>query len=143
MEIIIKDINQLEEVIPLALDFANNRRKWLFFGEIGAGKTTFIQRFCRHLGVQDPVTSPTFSLVNEYTYPAQNPADSAETMYHLDLYRLKNVEEAIDIGIEEYLEDSRYCLIEWPEIIEPLWPETPVKINIEILEDSSRKILFL
>ena len=133
-------IDGLETIAAELLRFAGDRRKWLFFGEIGAGKTTLTQAICRHFGVKDQVTSPTFSLVNEYTY-TQN--DSTKIIHHLDLYRLKSVEEAIDIGIEEYLDDPWLCLIEWPEIIEPLWPEEIVKIKIEILEDSKRKILFL
>lgn len=140
MEKIIKDITELDELVQPLLDFAKDRRKFLFFGEIGAGKTTFIQRICRSLGVTDKVTSPTFSLVNEYPYSKNG---REEYVHHLDLYRLKNMEEAIDIGIEEYLENPWYCLIEWPEIIAPLWPMDPVKIKIEILEDSRRKILFL
>ena len=140
METIVQDISQLEDLVSRLLDFAGSRKKMLFFGEIGAGKTTFIQAFCRHFGVKDYVTSPTFSLVNEYTYEENN---QEKIIHHLDLYRLKNVEEAIDIGIEEYLEDPWFCLIEWPELIEDLWPEEYVKINIEILEDSRRKILFL
>lgn len=140
MEIILQNVNELDALVPRLLDFAGGRKKMLFFGEIGAGKTTFIQAFCRHFGVTDYVTSPTFSLVNQYTYIENG---KEKYMHHLDLYRLKTVEEAIDIGIEEYLEDPWFCLIEWPEIIEGLWPEEVVKINIEILEDSSRKILFL
>lgn len=140
MENIIRDLEELESLVQQLINFAGERRKFLFFGEIGAGKTTFIQMICRHLGVQDKVTSPTFSLVNEYPYSKNG---REEYVHHLDLYRLKNTEEAIDIGIEEYLDDPWFCLIEWPEIIEPLWPVDPVKIKIEILEDSSRKILFL
>ncbi len=144
MELIIKELTELEEkVVPALLEAAGNRRKWLFFGEIGAGKTTLIQTLCRHLGVVDYVTSPTFSLVNEYTYPEAKTPGGQALVHHLDLYRLKKLDEAIDIGIEEYLDDPWFCWIEWPELIAPLWPEEVFKINLQILEDSNRKILFL
>ncbi len=140
MEHHIQNIDQLDALVPVLLEFAGDRRKLLFTGEIGAGKTTFIQSICRHLGVEGRITSPTFSLINEYSYPEEG---EEKNIYHMDLYRLKTLEEALDIGIEEYLEGPSFCLIEWPEIIEDLWPNEPVKINIEILEDSRRKILFL
>jgi tRNA threonylcarbamoyladenosine biosynthesis protein TsaE len=88
------------------------------------------------------VTSPTFSLVNEYTFKDKTD-QSEQLIHHLDLYRLKNIDEAIDIGIEDYLYDNYYCLIEWPEVVEPLLPEDVVKIKIQLLDNSSRKIIFL
>lgn len=112
------------------------RRLLLFEGEIGAGKTTLIQALCELLGLKGAVTSPTFSIVNEYQ-------TAGHTIYHIDLYRLKSLEEALEIGIEEYLDSGAYCFIEWPGLIEPLLePDTP-RISIEIMTDSSRKILFL
>ena len=91
--------------------------------------------------MRENVTSPTFSLVNEYTYAD---AEGNERLFrHLDLYRLKSIEEALDIGIEDYLYDGQYCFIEWPEIIEPILPDDAVRINLSILRDSSRKILIL
>ena len=142
MEIIIHSIDELEEVVQQLLTFAKDRKILLFYGEIGAGKTTLIQRFCRYFNVEEYVTSPTFSLVNEYTFKSKKD-QSQQLIHHLDLYRLKNINEAIDIGIEDYLYDDFYCLIEWPEIVEPLLPENVVKIKIELLDNSSRKIIFL
>ncbi len=140
MEHHIQNVEQLESLVPVLLKFAGDRKKIFFTGEIGAGKTTFIQSICRYLGVEGRITSPTFSLINEYAYSVDG---EEKNLYHMDLYRLKTLEEALDIGIVEYLEGPSFCLIEWPEIIEDLWPEEHVKINIEILEDSKRKILFL
>ena len=94
-----------------------NHRIWCLQGDLGAGKTTFVQNFCAFLGVSDPVSSPTFGLVHEYLTP------KGEPIYHFDLYRMKNRQEAIDIGIEDYLHSSGYCLIEWPQIITSLLPK--------------------
>ena len=139
---IVHSIDELDKVVEDLINYAGECRTLLFYGEIGAGKTTFIQRFCSYFEVNEKVTSPTFSLINEYTF--KNKTDQSEHLiYHLDLYRLKNINEAIDIGIEDYLYDNFYCLIEWPEIIEPLLPEHVVKIKIQILDNSSRKIIFL
>lgn len=141
MELIVKDISELKSVVKQLLDFADGRKKMLFKGEIGAGKTTFIKEFCAHFNVNEHVTSPTFSLVNEYSYTDENGKECL--IHHLDLYRLKNAQEALDIGIEDYLYDDFYCLIEWPELIENLLPERVVRINLERKEDSTGKILFL
>ena len=139
---IVHSIDELDKVAGELINYANECRTLLFYGEIGAGKTTLIQRFCNYFEVEQRVTSPTFSLVNEYTF--KNKTDQSEHLiHHLDLYRLKNINEAIDIGIEDYLYDNFYCLIEWPEIIEPLLPEHVVKIKIQLLDNSSRKIIFL
>lgn len=140
MELIIKDIADLDGAVQQLLDYAGDKKKWLFTGEIGAGKTTFIKRICAHFQVKEQVTSPTYSLINEYTYPKNG---REEILYHADLYRLKTEEEAFDIGIEEYLHSDRYCLIEWPEIIENLLPDDVVRINLELQPDSSRKMLVL
>lgn len=136
MEMIIHSEREMAGIAERLLEAAGGRRKFAFYGQIGAGKTTLIQALCRILEVEDYVTSPTFALVNVYESP-EGP------VYHLDLYRLKNLEEALDIGIEEYLYDEAYCLIEWPELIESLLPEDVLRIKINFLTESSRKILFL
>lgn len=142
MEIYVDTPAGLDEAVEKLLAFAGNRQTFAFFGDIGAGKTTFIQAFCRHFGVEEAITSPTFSLVNEYVY--HDPASDREArIFHLDLYRLEEIEEALNIGIEEILDADAYKLIEWPELIEPLLPEDAVRIKIEIVENSRRKILFL
>jgi len=142
METIIHSIEELDLVAKQLIKYAGDCKTLLFYGEIGAGKTTLIQQFCNYFDVSQKVTSPTFSLVNEYTFKDKKD-QSEQLIYHLDLYRLKNIDEAIDIGIEDYLYDKYYCLVEWPEIIEPLLPEAVVKIKIELLDNSSRKIIFL
>lgn len=137
----IKEISDWKEAGKSLLDYAGNKKIFVFSGEIGAGKTTFIQALCELLGVEERVTSPTFSLVNEYTSGQEA---SGEPIYHLDLYRLKNLAEALDIGIEELLYSGRFCLIEWPELIASLLDEEEiVRIQIQIVEDSTRKVVFL
>lgn len=137
MELIITSIETLVKVANKLLQFAGERRIMTFSGEIGAGKTTLIQQLCVQLGVKESVTSPTFALANVYTT-----AEYGE-VNHLDLYRLKNKQEALDIGIEEYLYEDCYCFIEWPEVISDLLPDDVVHISIELLENSHRKIVFL
>jgi len=137
MEIIINQLDELPKVAQQLLAYTQDRKIMTFVGEIGAGKTTFIQQICQQLGVEEAVTSPTFSIVNEYTNSQEN------TIFHIDLYRLKSEEEALNIGIEEYLDRADYCFIEWPQIIENLLPEDVLRISIETMEDSKRKIVFL
>lgn len=134
MEIIINQLSELPQVATQIIEFAQNRHIWLFSGEIGAGKTTLIQQICQLKGVTEKVTSPTFSLINQYE-------GNGGIIYHLDLYRLETMDEAIDIGIEDLLFGHQLCLIEWPDIIEPLLPDDVLKINIEIVEGSKRKIV--
>ena len=138
MEIIIPSIEGLNKAVAELLAFVGERKVLLFSGEIGAGKTTFIQAFCRHFEVREKVTSPTFSLINEYSFLDNKGKES--NIYHMDLYRLKQMEEALDIGIEEYLYSEKYCLIEWPEIIENILPEDSVSINIEEIEEGKRRM---
>jgi len=127
--------------MPNFFEQVEGRRKFVLYGDIGAGKTTFVQAFCRYLGVEEAVTSPTFALVNEYTFLQKNGIE--EYIHHIDLYRLETVEEALDIGIEDYLYDPHYCLIEWPQLIEPLLPGDVVRIKFEIVEHSTRKLVLL
>ena len=101
-------ITELPEIAAsLLLETRDYPNVWLFRGEIGAGKTTLIKEICHQLGVVQSVQSPTFSLVNEYVDGKGNP------VYHFDLYRLKNAQEAFDIGLEEYLDSRNSCLVEW------------------------------
>lgn len=137
MEWIITSIDQLEESAKKVLRIAGERRVMAFSGEIGAGKTTLIQRICVALGVREKVTSPTFALANVYVAAEQ------EEVFHLDLYRLKNEQEALDMGIEEYIHGDTYCFIEWPELIEDLLPADTLYISIELIENSHRKIVLL
>ena len=109
-------------------------RVWLFRGQMGAGKTTLSKELLKQLGIDQNVQSPTFSLVNEYQ------TNSGETVYHFDLYRLKNIQEALAIGIEEYLDSGHICLIEWPEQAEELWDFPHVNVEIEAINETQRKL---
>jgi tRNA threonylcarbamoyladenosine biosynthesis protein TsaE len=142
MEWQIEGLEALPQYSKKLLESYPSTRVFAFTGEVGAGKTTFIQNICKHLGVTSVVSSPTFALVNEYPY--LDPHNGIQrSVYHLDLYRLRSLEEALDIGVEDYLYSSNYCFVEWPTIIEPLLPADTLRIHLEILTDSQRKMLIL
>ncbi len=141
-EAVIHSPGELNDITKVLLERTREGQVMAFYGEIGAGKTALIQALCRQLGVEEEVSSPTFSLVNEYEYRRQGD-DSPHPVFHMDLYRLKDIDEALNIGIEEYLYSGAYCFIEWPGLIEALLPEDTVRIKLEIIGDSSRKILIL
>lgn len=133
MTLEINDLNELPKAARELLAFAGNERIFLFYGEMGAGKTTLIKALCSELGTDDLVSSPTFSIVNEYASPAG-------PVYHFDFYRLKNETEALDLGYEDYIYSGCYCFIEWPERISGLLPENACSIEIEIEGSNSRKL---
>lgn len=105
-----------------------------FYGHMGAGKTTFVTAICKALGVEDTVNSPTFTIVNEYR------AAKGFPVYHFDFYRINKLQEAYEIGIDEYFSGNGLCLIEWPERIEELLPEDVIKVTITPQEDGSREV---
>ena len=129
---IIKNENELDEIAQQLLK-KSNLKIFLFYGEMGVGKTRFIKSLCKGLDVLDVVSSPTFSIVNQYL----NKND--DFIYHFDFYRTNNKEEIYDIGYEEYIYSSTYCFIEWPEKIESLLPNNYIKIEM-ILDGNNRKI---
>lgn len=131
----INSIAELDSVAERLLAFANGNKFFIFEGEMAAGKTTFIKAFCTVLGVEDVVSSPTFSIVNEYE-------SKAGLIYHFDFYRLKNLQEAYDIGYEEYFYSGNYCLIEWPSKVEDLLPGNYIKVEILITGDEQRTFSF-
>ncbi|MDR1129556.1 MAG: tRNA (adenosine(37)-N6)-threonylcarbamoyltransferase complex ATPase subunit type 1 TsaE, partial [Prevotellaceae bacterium] len=104
----------------------NDKQIVALYGNMGAGKTTLIKAICREAGIKDNVTSPTFSLVNEYRTPDNR------TIYHFDFYRINTVAEVFDFGYEEYFYSGELCLIEWPEMIEELLPENTLRIFIKV-----------
>ena len=109
---------------------------YAFYGEMGAGKTTFINALCKQLGVESDVTnSPSFSIINEYRSDV-----TAELIYHFDCYRLENEAEAQDLGAEDYFDCGAVCLIEWPERIEGLLPDDTVRVDITVNDDESRTL---
>lgn len=116
------------------LDGLGDRRVVAFYGSMGAGKTTFIKAICEVLGVTDAVNSPTFAIVNEYV------AASGDSIYHFDFYRIKKLEEAYDIGYENYFFSGSLCLIEWPEMIEELLPDDALRISLKETEDGDREL---
>lgn len=124
----------LEEINNIAQQIieSNPEKVILFNGEMGAGKTTLIKSICKYLGVENPTSSPTFSLVNEYQ------TTKNQLVYHFDVYRLKNQNEALDMGIDEYLYSGNWCFIEWAEKIEDLIPEKHSIITISVLSDNKR-----
>jgi len=132
-------INNTEELPQAAHDFIANmgdNTVFAFYGEMGAGKTTFIKAICDVLGVEDEVNSPTFAIVNEYR------SATAELIYHFDCMRIKEIEEALDFGFEDYMECGALCFIEWPEMVEELLPGDVVKVKISVAEDGSRTVEF-
>lgn len=131
VDFIIETINDLPLAAGKLLAFAGQERIFLFSGDMGTGKTTFIKSICSTLGVSETVTSPTYSLVNQYE-------TTDNTIYHFDFYRIKTEDEAYDIGFEEYLYSGNYCFIEWPEKIPSFWPEKYVKISLSIKDNDQR-----
>ncbi|NNU34378.1 tRNA (adenosine(37)-N6)-threonylcarbamoyltransferase complex ATPase subunit type 1 TsaE [Mucilaginibacter sp. S1162] len=115
------------------LELAGNEKTFIFHGDMGAGKTTFIKSLCEALGVKEAVTSPTFSIVNEYR-------GTDVKIYHFDFYRLKNQTEALDMGAEEYFYSGNYCFIEWPEKIPDMLPLHYISVSLKVLNDDSREI---
>ena len=132
-------INSLEEIGKAAQEFVaamGDRKVFAFYGKMGAGKTTFIKAVCEELGVEDVINSPTFAIVNEYV------DGEGEPIYHFDFYRIKNIQEVLDIGYEDYVYSGNVCFMEWPELIENLLPDDAVKVTIEEEMDGSRKVTF-
>jgi tRNA threonylcarbamoyladenosine biosynthesis protein TsaE len=120
------DVSLLGDIAQSIIQKSIPHRVFLLHGGMGAGKTTLVKALCKYLGVVDQVTSPTFSLVNEYA------TSSGDTIYHFDLYRLEKESEALDFGMEDYLCSGHYCFIEWPDRAPGLMPDDAVKINIDV-----------
>ena len=131
MNITVSGLAELDQAALSVLDFAPGAKFFVFEGDMGAGKTTFIKSLCRALGINEVVSSPTFSIVNEYH--AQH-----KVIYHFDFYRIKSIQEAYDIGYEEYFYSGNICLIEWPEKIAELLPEEYIKVSISIISPTER-----
>jgi tRNA threonylcarbamoyladenosine biosynthesis protein TsaE len=129
-------LDQIDQAAAQIIRYAGDVKIWLFTGDMGSGKTTFIKSICHTLGAQGDFSSPTYSLANEYLLSNGN-----GKIFHLDLYRLRSIEEALDIGIEDYLFDGSYCLIEWPQLIMPLLKNDAfMTVNITTVSENERKI---
>ena len=134
MEITIKSLDTIQEAAKEFINRMGEGKVFAFYGKMGAGKTTFIKALCETLGVKDVITSPTFSLINEYTDGKGN------SIYHFDFYRIKKREEVYDMGYEDYFYSGNLCLLEWPELIEEILPENVIKVTIEEQADGTRKL---
>ncbi|MBP3423989.1 MAG: tRNA (adenosine(37)-N6)-threonylcarbamoyltransferase complex ATPase subunit type 1 TsaE [Alistipes sp.] len=132
-QITIDSLADLPKVAELVLESLNGRNVVAFFAPMGAGKTTLISTLMESLGSEDIVTSPTFALVNQY-YTAER-----EPVYHFDFYRINSINEAFDMGYEEYFYSGDLCLVEWPEKVEQLLPDDTMVIKIEILDENTRR----
>ena len=141
-------INSLDTIREAAREFINHigeARVFAFYGKMGAGKTTFVKAICEELGSEDVITSPTFSIVNEYGISnhkksSLNREDLGGSIYHFDFYRIKKLEEVYDMGYEEYFYSGALCLIEWPELIEDILPDDAVCVTIEEQADGRRLV---
>ena len=129
-------LNRIDETVALLLADHANQKLFAFHGEMGAGKTTFIHALCLAMGVTDVVTSPTFSIINQYK------TTTGQTIYHMDLYRIKDENEAINAGIEDCLYSGNICLVEWPDKIPGIFPDETLRITITSVDDNTRKLKY-
>ena len=134
LEIKINSLDGIADAARQFVDAMGENKVFAMFGPMGVGKTTFIKAVCEVLGVQDTMTSPTFAIVNEYR------TDSGEQIFHFDFYRIRKVEEAYDMGYEDYIYSGAVCFLEWPELIEELLPDDAVRVTLTEEEDGTRTI---
>ena len=132
-------INGIDDIGRAAKEFLQLRPPLpviALYGEMGAGKTTFTKALSSALKVKEGVNSPTFTLINEYT------TEGGELIFHFDFYRINKLEEAFDIGFEEFVDSGHLCIIEWPEKIEQILPPDTLRVKISVLEDGTREVTF-
>ena len=135
-KITITDTGDLPRAAEEFLSKIGDNRIIAFFAPMGAGKTTFTTAICERLGVEDAVCSPTFTIINEYR------TRTGEPLYHFDFYRINRLEEAVDLGLEDYFYSGALCIIEWPENITGLLPEETLKVHITVNPDLSRTVVW-
>jgi tRNA threonylcarbamoyladenosine biosynthesis protein TsaE len=133
----IRSLNELNAVAAQFIQLTGGFKKFAIYGKMGAGKTTFIKALCSELGANEIVNSPSFAIINEYQ------TISGLSIYHIDLYRIKDKEELFDLGYEDYFYSNAYVFIEWPENAEEILPEDIIRVNIKESEDGSRIISFI
>lgn len=114
----------------------STHKTWLFNAQMGAGKTTLIKHLAKELGVDEMASSPTFSIVNEYL-------GTKDKVYHFDLYRLKNEEEAYDMGLDEYFDKNAWCFVEWPDLAQNILTENVHTVSIIIVDEHTRELNFV
>ena len=134
LRIEINNLNQIHEAARTFIDHIGNDTIFAFYGNMGAGNTTFINAVCEELGVEDVINSPTFAIVNEYL------AGNGNTIYHFDCYRINKIVEALDMGCQDYFDSGNLCFIEWPENIAEILPEEAVAVHINVQDNDSRII---
>ena len=136
LKIDVKSVADLEQAARRFVEEMGDETVYAFYGEMGAGKTTFIRALAAALGVEDDVAnSPSFSIINEYRSDT-----TAELIYHFELYLLDSMDEAMDIGVEDSSDSGALCLLEWPARIEPMLPDDTVRVTITVNPDESRTI---
>jgi tRNA threonylcarbamoyladenosine biosynthesis protein TsaE len=135
-KIVFKQLNEMDAAALKFLKEVGQKRQFAFYGEMGSGKTTFIKAVCKQLAVTDVVTSPTFSIINEYF------TTSDYKVYHFDFYRIKDLEEVFNLGYEDYFYSNEYCFVEWPELVEELLPKDMLKVYLTVAPDGSRTLTF-
>lgn len=127
----------LPDLAARLIKLGSTHKVWLFYGNLGAGKTTLIKEICQQLGVDDrQISSPTFSIINEYQSSIGN------RIFHFDFYRLKNETEIMDLGVEEYFDTGDYCFVEWPERMGAMLPNRFLRISIDDTGADTRTIQF-
>lgn len=129
------DFNEIEKTAKKFLKATPGYKVFAFRGDLGAGKTSFITALCKVLGVAETVTSPTYSIIQEYK------TNNNKTIFHIDLYRIKSKEEAMDAGVEDCLLSNDICMVEWPEKAPDIFPDNTIYTDIEILSDTKRKLI--
>ena len=133
----VDSLDRLPEAAEKFVAAMGDETVYAFYGDMGAGKTTFINALCRRLGVEDDVTnSPSFAIINEYRSDT-----TAELIYHFDLYRLDDIDGALEIGVEDYFDSGALCFLEWPERIEDILHDDTVRVDIRVNDDNSRDII--
>ena len=129
-------LDTIQDSAKKLLSLSANYKVFAFHGEMGAGKTTFIHALCEAIGVKDVITSPTFSIINQYQ------TNDGQTIYHIDLYRIKDENEAINAGIEDCLYSGNICLVEWPEKAAGIFPDETLHVTITSVDDNTRNLKY-
>ncbi|MDE6680764.1 MAG: tRNA (adenosine(37)-N6)-threonylcarbamoyltransferase complex ATPase subunit type 1 TsaE [Muribaculaceae bacterium] len=140
--ICISSLQALPEAAAAFVKAIGSRRHFAFEAPMGAGKTTFISEVCRQLGVTDDIGSPTFSIINEYHADGAGSSATHPVIFHFDFYRIDDLREAADMGLDDYFDSGALCLMEWPRQVEPMLPDDTVWVSIEPQPDGSRIVTF-